>query len=279
MSNDVSFERAPLIEIIAELRWLPVGAPPLLPGQVQLNLGGYDSDGFLMAFGRRPEIARFTNAEKLVPPGFPSVWHQVVWRYRDPTTPAALLQVGPGIFSAHALQPYRRWSEFRPTVSKGVASLLASRSSEEHSQPLTSLSLRYINAFTYEITDGMTPRAFARDVLKFKVDLPSALKKLCALNVAPSIGINLLIPVANTTKTMTVQVGDGNVRFPGAASDAPVVMLDMTVSETTPTMPNIEDILTTFDRSRDVIHNAFLQMTASIQAKMGPRKEGANVTH
>jgi uncharacterized protein (TIGR04255 family) len=274
----VSFQRAPLIEIIAELRWLPAGVGATAMGQVQLALGGADPDGFLLSFGRRPEVATFTHAEKLVPSGFPSVWQQIVWRFRDPSAPAALLQVGPGIFTANALQPYKRWSEFRPTVEKGVKALLASRPAQEKDQPLTGLSLRYINGFPPETMEGLTPADFMQNVLKFSVDPPAALKNLYAANTAASTSVNLLIPVANTSKRMSVQVGDGTIRPVGAAVDTPVVLLDLTVSETVPVPPNANDVLSSLDQSRDIIHKAFLEMTIAIHEKMEPLKEDSNAT-
>ena len=217
MTENISFENAPLIEIIAELRWLPIGVQTAPPGQVQITIGGADPDAFLLSFGRRPEVAAFTVAEKLVPSGFPPVWQQVVWRFRNPSSEGALLQVGPGIFTANALQPYKRWSEFRPTVAQGVKALLASRPPQEKDQPLTGLTLRYINGFSPEIMGGLTPAAFMRDILGFSVDPPSALKSLDVGGSASSTSVNLLIPVANTSKKMAVQVGDGTIRPVGAS--------------------------------------------------------------
>ena len=118
MPDNISFEKAPLVEIIAELRWLPLGLAAAQQGQMLLTLGGSDPDSFHFAFGRRQEVAAFANTEKLVPPGFPTPWHHIVWRFRNPEIEGALLQIGPGIFTANALQPYRRWSEFRGTVEQ-----------------------------------------------------------------------------------------------------------------------------------------------------------------
>ena len=157
MPDNISFEKAPLVEIIAELRWLPLGLAAAQQGQMLLTLGGSDPDSFHFAFGRRQEVAAFANTEKLVPPGFPTPWHHIVWRFRNPEIEGALLQIGPGIFTANALQPYRRWSEFRGTVEQGVAALLASRPAAEKRQPFTGLTLRYVNAFSAELMSGSSP--------------------------------------------------------------------------------------------------------------------------
>ena len=272
MTRTTSFERAPVIEIVAELRWLPPNVLQPQQGQIQISFGAPDSDAFLLNFSRRPEIATFTHAEKLVPSGFPLPLHQVVWRFRNPIDAGALLQVGPGIFSANALQPYKSWSVFRPTVESGVKALLATRSDQEKDQPMIGLSLRYINGFRAEIMDGKSPQAFIRDVLKFRAERPPSLAKLGAGEDAGSTSINLLIPVANTSKTINVQIGDGTMHEVGAAIDVPTVMLDVTVSETAPVAPTAIDIMSAFDTSRGIIHDAFLEMTADIHDRMKPRK-------
>ncbi len=269
MVRTTSFELAPVIEIVAELRWLPPNILPPQQGQIQLSFGAPDSDAFLLNFSRRPEIAVFTQSEILVPSGFPTPLHSVVWRFRDPKDTSALLQIGPGIFTANALQPYKRWSEFRPTVENGVKALLATRSASEKDQPMLGLSLRYINAFRAEIMEGLSPQVFIRDVLKFRAERPAALARLGADNDAGSTSINYLIPVANTSKTVNVQIGDGTVWELGASA---TVMLDITVSETAPVAPSLNEIMGAFDASRAIIHDAFLEMTADVHDQMRPRK-------
>ena len=276
MTDNISFEKAPLVEIIAELRWLPPGLAVAQQGQLLLTLGGPDPDSFHLAFGRRPEVAAFINTEKLVPPGFPAPWHQVVWRFRNPEIQGALLQIGPGIFTANALQPYRRWSEFRGTVEQGVAALLESRPGAEKGQPFTGLTLRYVNAFSAELMGDSSPAEFMRDVLGFRVNPPAALQGLSGKSGLLNQSLNLLIPVANTSKKLAVQVGDGSIRPIGASDDVPVVLLDMTVSESMPVVPDTGGVLASFDASRNIIHETFLKMTTKIQKRMKPVKEASN---
>ncbi len=270
MNLNISFQDAPLIEIVAELRWLPIGVQAPQLGQVQLAFGAADPDTFLLSFGRRPEIGSFTVVEKLIPAGFPTIWQQVVWRFRDPNQEGVLLQVGPGIFTANALQPYKSWSEFKPTLENGIRALLASRTSQEKEQPFTGLSLRYINGFRSEHMSGLSQSEFMRDILKFKVDLPHALEGLGIAHGSASTSVNLLIPILGTSKRMSVQVGDGILRQAGANSDTPSVMLDMTVADAVIVHPNIQDIMSSFDAARKIIHDAFLEMTSDIHEKMKP---------
>lgn len=263
MADEISFQLAPLIEIVAELRWLPKGLTPKAGEPIALA----DTDGFTMAFGRRPEIAEFTNAEKLIPAGFPTPWHNIAWRFRNPKNEAVLLQVGAGIFSANALQPYKHWKDFRPTVVAGVTALLASRSESERDLPFSGVMLRYIDAFTDDLLDGRTPAELMKDVLGFNVETPKALSALYGDDrTGAATSLKLLIPVANTSKKLSVSVGEGT------ASGNPALMLDMTVSESSPVAPDLDSIMKALDESRDIIHQTFVDMTGAIHETMKPVK-------
>lgn len=276
MTRNISFARAPLVEIVAELRWLPtgVGMPP--QGPVVLGFAAGDGDGLAMAIRGRPEIASFAQTEKLLPPGFPAAWHQVVWRFRNPTVSGVLLQVGPGIFTANAFQPYRRWSEFRPTVRCGVTALLEARPSSEKELQFSALTLRYINAFSTDLIGDMGAEKFVREILGFEVALPGALEALRGPTGSSSLSLNLLLSAANTSKSVLVQVGDGSIRQIGTNADTSVVMLDMSVSENVPQKPDLETVLASFDSSRNIIHDAFLQMTSKIRDRMEPLPESCD---
>lgn len=193
-------------------------------------------------------------------------------RFRDPSNTAVLLQIGAGIFTANALQPYRRWSEFRPTVENGVRAFLASRPENEHQQPFVGLTLRYINGFSSGLLGGMTANQFARDVLGFKITPPPAFQALYANAEEGSASANLLIPIANTAKTMNLQIGDGSIRPVGSTEDSPAAMLDMTVAETKPVAPTLEAVMACLDTSRDIIHTAFVDLTKPIHDRMKPQQ-------
>ena len=133
-----------------------------------------------------------------------------------------------------------------------------------------------MNAFSAELMSGSSPAEFMRDVLGFQVDPPGALQRLAGKNGPLSQSLNLLIPVANTSKKLAVQVGDGSIRPIGASDDVPVVLLDMTVSESEPVVPHAGTVLASFDASRNIIHETFLKMTAEIHERMKPVKEASN---
>lgn len=273
MSNNISFEHAPLVEIIAELRWLPPGTSSLPPGQAQIAVSGPDPDTFLLGFSRSPELTAFKKAEKLVPPNFPLIWQQAVWRYTNPESPGTLLQVGPGIFTANALQPYKRWSEFRPSVEAGVRALLASRLGQESNQPFVGVSLRYINAFSPQLVGNRRPDEFVREVLGFVIEPPAAVLKLCKDNSSISSGLNLRLRVAGTSKTLALQVGEGEIRQPGSPANTKAILLDFAVAENEHILPDVNAVLESFDAARDIIHSTFMEMTGKIHLTMKPREE------
>jgi uncharacterized protein (TIGR04255 family) len=168
------YRHPPLIELIAELRWgspLPTTQPP---GGFLLGTGLHEE--FFMRFGSRAGALGYERVERLVPPGFPAVPFQAIYRFRkkEPEEGTTVYQVGAGVFSANITPPYHSWREFRPVVEEGVRILLETRNPSEKEMPFTSASLRYIDAFGNKFTEGRSTGAFIRDVLGFVVEPPAA---------------------------------------------------------------------------------------------------------
>src|SRR5215471_16972408 len=158
------YRNPPLVELIGELRWGSSGSSfPLPPGS---------HEEFFMRFGSRAGAVGYERVERLVPPGFPAPPFQAVYRFRKkaPETGTTLYQVGAGVFTANITPPYESWQEFRPVVEEGVDILLETRNPSEKDTPFTSASLRYIDAFGYQLTEGRSTAAFLRDVLGFAVE-------------------------------------------------------------------------------------------------------------
>jgi uncharacterized protein (TIGR04255 family) len=260
--DDISFEKAPVIELIAELRWNPPGGAPAAAGHVMVALGT-DADEFFLRFSNEVAKHGFTQAEKLVPAGFPPLWSQITWRFRKPGE-NTLLQIGPGVFSANALQPYRRWKDFRPTVELGVNAMLTARTEAIRDTPFSGVSLRYINAFTDDLLMGASPTAFISDVLGLKLTLPPAIKEIIDPDGQVSSSANLLIPIANASKVMSLAIGDGNVSGEAAA------IFDVTVAERASVAGATVDAMKALDASRNIIHGCFLAITEPVQKLMQP---------
>jgi uncharacterized protein (TIGR04255 family) len=260
--QNISFRKAPVVELVAELRWAPSGDGAVPAGNLMLALGN-QAEEFFQRFGNSVAKVDFTQAEKLIPAGIPPPWHHVAWRFRNPNDVNKLLQVGAGIFSANALQPYRRWREFEPTIELGVKALLETRSPNETDQPFTSASLRYINAFSGDLLGGKQPAAFIDDVLGFKQALPAPISNLIGDNKGGwSTTVNLLGPIAGTTKTMKLVVGGGKV------TTEPGAIFDITVTDQDPVATG--DVMKAFRASRDIIHQCFLDLTKPLHKAMEP---------
>lgn len=258
---DEWFKKAPLKELIAELRWAPVGVLAPEPGGVAMTFDGA-VDEFFMRFAGKISVNDFTQAERLVPVGVPYFPHNIAYRFRRPNNLSSLLQVGAGIFSANALPPYKRWHEFRPTVEAGVRALLEARRPEEAEAPFTGVSLRYIDGFSAELLGGKSESAFIEQTLGFRVVLPAPVETLVTSDQPVNTSIGLVFPAKGTTKTVRLNIGDGVVGGERAA------VMDTTVSESSAIAPNVDAVMKALDSSRDIIHKTFVDLTTPVHTLM-----------
>ena len=277
----VTFKNAPLVEIIAELRWQPPhfvfqsaqaeGAPmsPLMP------LSMFDAsraEEFYMRFGGVAYQAGFQRSERLIPPGFPVQPGQPVYRYKPVETASnelmrsALLQVGPGVFTANAIPPYKSWTEFSPIVARGIDALLHSRDDSEKALPFSGVSLRYIDAFGPGLRTTRTPSQFIGEVLGFAVSLPGSVAEHSDNLEAVTSQLQFVIPVRGGM-TMSLAVGEG--LFNGEAA----VIMDTTVSVSGDVPNTAGAVMDALNAAREVIHSMFVGATKTIQAEMIPVTE------
>src|SRR6267378_5534158 len=126
-SMAITFAKAPLVELITELRWIPQGSTALEPVPMQATLptiffGGTKQEEFYMRAGGALHKHGFNRSERLTPAGMPFVLHQPVYRFRSETEDRAsvIYQVGYGIFSVHGVPPYHSWAKFSPFVKTGI---------------------------------------------------------------------------------------------------------------------------------------------------------------
>lgn len=268
----VTFEIAPLIEIVAELRWgnLPQQSANIQAGGAVLyqptNL-----DEFFMRFSGEVFQHNFKKSERLVPSGFPMLAYQPAYRFRKESQSAddgsILYQVGYGMFSANAIQPYRSWAEFSPYVTKGVDALIASRVEAEQNAPFTAINLRYIDAFNEYLTQGMDIETFAKETLGISLNLPSSITSLIQSEKKVKPNIQLIVPIDDST-SMNILLAEANV------NNELVIMLDCTVSTTRLINPNTAEVMEIFVNSRKIIHEMFVSLTEKITHLMKPL--GAN---
>lgn len=266
---NITFNNAPLVEIVAELRWTPPNQHMLTPqvnGGVPVSIFvSNDFEEFFMRFGGECYQHDFKRTERLVPSGFPSIVGQPVFRYKKGSEESELYQVGPGLFTANATPPYKSWNEFSPVVKNGVDALLLARNPAEKEVAFSKVSLRYIDAFGPSLTKGMPLEDFVSEVLGFKVGLPLPVSSLIAQGQKAKVFVQLNFATANGM-SVNVTVGEGQ------ANNSPVVILDTTVSSITPVDPNADSVMAALATARSIIHDMFVKITENIHSEMNPIK-------
>jgi uncharacterized protein (TIGR04255 family) len=274
--NDVSRRRenAPLIELIAELRWEPVpdpGASTQGPSGPTYIAAQGKAEGFFMKFAMEAHALGHGEPERLVPPGFPVISTQPVWRFRRTVDgePKTLYQVGPGIFSANAVPPYESWSgHFRAVVAQGAAALIKTRSTDERANPFTGLTLRYLDAFDERHTEGRSIDAFMREVFKIDVSIPSAIAQHLGDGESITPMVQLQIPMEEGF-VMGLSVGQGVI------NGRTVIMLDTSVATTLPIPCEGDAVMDAFQAAHDAISATFMQLVKPIEHLMPEVREGS----
>ena len=267
----VTFSKAPLIELIAESRWTPQGSSslgPTVPSQGVLStifLGGNKQEEFYTRVGSVLHKAGFNRSERLLPVGVPFMLHQPVYRFRSESEDkrSVIYQVGFGIFSVHAVPPYHSWSKFRPFVKNGMDSLLQSRPEADAKQSFGQASLRYIDFFGEQLTQGRDVQSFISDVFGISTRLPEALTKSAASGGVKSLFTKVVLPTK--IGDLTVSVGDGQF------NNRPGIIADWMASSYNVTA-GLDVIVDAFDSAHALIHDLFLELTWPIHDLMEPQE-------
>ena len=245
------------------------GIPPMALMSANTN----SLDEFFMRLGGEVYQHGFQRAERVVPAGFPYMLFQPVYRYRKATEldASVLYQVGVGMFSANAIPPYQSWDTFSPTVESGIDALLKTRSEAEKEIPFSSISLRYLDAFGPNFTQGRNVGEFIRDVLGISLDLPTGLSKHVASGQSVKPAIQLMLPLSNGM-TMNVGIGEGLV------NNEVTIIMDTTVATTTETPPDTVAVMSALRFARAVIHEMFFDLTKPIEKLMQPKSKAYYVS-
>ena len=144
MSEEYIYDKAPLVEVIAEIHWRlkNLGTAPDAKIDPYYDLF---KDNFLIYAG---EIG-LKHRQELVPDIVPIelLPHQPRLRLRSGAGLWPLAQVGPGILTANIVPPYDGWSAFSPFLYKLVNGLFDSYPIFEKTLHIDKLHLRYIDGF------------------------------------------------------------------------------------------------------------------------------------
>lgn len=260
------FANPPLVELVAELRWVAGASVASTPGQpltLQFPLPAPQLDETFSRFSEQVATKGFGMSERLVPVGFPYFPFSVVYRFRkSPAQGNFLYQIGPGVFSANALPPYRNWESFRPTVEDGIQALLESRQDFERGD-FTAISLRYIDLFSEEFTSGMRSYRFLNEVLGIKLALPRVLIDQIGETDKVQSGLQLSIPLKKGL-LMNLNLQEG------AAAGKNGILMIIEVLTTQPTPSNLLRIMETLENAHDSIRVTFLGLTEKLTFRMNP---------
>jgi uncharacterized protein (TIGR04255 family) len=266
-----SVENAPLLELIAEVRWAPSGLPDesgAVIGPRIVPPPAKCQHEFFMRFAREVHRAGYSEVTRLVPEPFPMLVHQPAFRFNSANVgeTKSLYQVGPGMFSANAVPPYESWSAFGPIVRSGVEALLRARDASETDAPFVGVTLRYIDAFGPYLTEGRDCAAFAREVLGIKIDLPEGLTQHLQSGAAWKPFVQFHIPV-RAGVLLALALGDGIV------NDAPAILMDTSVSFSTAFAPKADEIMTALNEAHDLIASAYKRLISPIAHLMPEKKK------
>lgn len=138
---DYLYEKAPLVEVIAEIHWALKKIDTAPDAKIDPY---YDlfKDEFL-AYMKLEDI------QELVPNIVPLeiLPNQPRLRLRSAPGQWPLAQLGPGIITANIVPPYNGWKSFEPFLHKLVEGLLSKYPVVEKTLRIDKLHLRYIDAF------------------------------------------------------------------------------------------------------------------------------------
>jgi uncharacterized protein (TIGR04255 family) len=258
------FSNPPLVELVAELRWVPgvsgASVPPSGPINIQFPIASMEES--FEKFRQSVATKGFAVSERLVPPGFPTLPFSVAQRFRKPSSAENYVyQIGMGVFSANALPPYRSWDSFRPIVNEGVETLLASRHSSDNGN--ISVILRYLDVFSDDLTEGLKSFDFLNSVLGIRLTLPPVLMDQVESHQELRAGIQLAFPLKDG---LSMNIGFQDATVAGKTG----LLMTTEVFTINPVNAELGKIMQNFDKAHDYIRVTFVGLTKKIHDKMKP---------
>ena len=178
MPKDFLYQKAPLIEVIAEIHWSLKNIQTLPNAKVDPYF-----DLFKENFVQRSKEAGLQILQELIPKGVPAelLPNQAFIRLRPEDGKWPLCQIGPGVATANIVPPYNGWAAFEPFLHGVIDRLFIAYPLAEKTLQIERLHLRYIDGF--DDTFGMTNFAeFCSTELGLSVPFPSRFFEMNAIN-------------------------------------------------------------------------------------------------
>jgi uncharacterized protein (TIGR04255 family) len=256
------FPNAPLVEILAELHWLPTaplaGAFPLVPNLNSpvpvLTDGGQEQ--FFSNISTHSGDHGFDRVERMIPLGFPALPQQPVFRFRSTKRPSELLQVGHGMFSVNGLRPYSSWESFKPVISSGLELLFASRMPGIPG-PITEVILKYVDLFDDSLLGRKKALQFCNQVAGLDLRLPEVMRDIAKDSENTDINLSVKFELGWGAE-LRIVIADGH------ANGKSGVVMDTTISMRENLPQDTAGILSVLDRAHDDVRRLFLAMTQPI---------------
>ena len=193
---------------------------------------------------------------------------QAVFRYRKAANSWPLFQLGPGIFTANIVPPYKGWTSFLPELKLGIGLFLMSYPSSSSLLKLSSVTLRYLNAFTsaHGRTDAY---AFVSSGLGLDVTLPKQLEK-AGIASPTSLSMELLLPAQSPPNAqLRIKIDQGKKdTFDATIVDLGLAGLGKDVA------PDLDTLCNWFSSARATTSDSFDAITTDDMKKhMGTKVE------
>jgi uncharacterized protein (TIGR04255 family) len=266
----MQFDQPPLIELIAELRWLPTlsgqGQVLHVPTMPQPIFATSLQEEFFLAFTKESARSGWTASERTVPLGVPYLSYQPVLRIRSlkEAESQMMYQLGAGIFSAHALPPYKNWESFRPFAEHGLDSLLRTRPAEDRDKEFIAVILRYLDLFTTQLIGDVPIGLFLTNILGFSLELPPILREQIRVGAQAEPQVSVRLPLSSGLEMHVSVVGNSTV------GDKQGILMDTVVTSKESVRPTRDAVLSVWEEAHNAIRRTFVGLTTKIHSMMKP---------
>ena len=263
-----AYNNAPLVEVVAELHWFLTE----IHQESKTKIDPYYYI-FQAEFLKNAEKLGLKHTEMMIPSFVPSELtpNQPRIRLRKNPEEWPIVQIGPGILTAHMVPPYSGWNEFEKFLFNSVDKFFDSHPKARDGLQIEKLRLRYIDGFDEKFGFGRIAE-FSKEMLGMNSPLPKAFIENC---VKKDSEVTLLIEGrflnhspdgSSSTLKLT----------PGVVKGKEALVLE-TVCETIDNTEVMVDSATIIDWFKDAhanLREQFNQLTtASLKSVMGEKKE------
>jgi uncharacterized protein (TIGR04255 family) len=263
---DILYENAPLIEVIAEIRWELLELASMPGAAVDPHFGALVED-----FRKEAAKVGFDAVERLIPEDVPVEiipWRPVS-RFRVGPAKWPLFQIGPGLFTANIVPPYEGWEVFREVIQTGLKCLYKAYPSPDRYLHIKLIELRYLDGFTQE-HGYQNYRSFLDKHLGIRNEIR---KEITDRYIDSEESI-----VFSSETRMNLIKPSGSVGFikvsPGKKDNKDAIISELLVRKTEKPVPSDGKVIAQwFDEAHETLHDWFeIMISAELRERMGPSR-------